>query len=109
MLFNPISNLTKAKLIPIYNQLVDRDSAYEMLTQKLDFAKGKEVKDVKNEPISRKKRRVTSKSSFQQMMSSPAVKQVGRTVAREITRGLLGVLGLGGTTKKRRSKSSSFF
>ena len=98
-----------SKLIPIYNQLIDRDSAYEMLTEKLDFAKRKEVKDVKKEPKSRKKRRVTSKSSFQQIMSSPAVKQVGRTVAREFTRGLLGVLGLGGTTKKRRSKSSSFF
>ncbi len=30
------------------------------------------------------------------------VRQLGRTAAREITRGLLGVLGLGGTTRKRR-------
>jgi uncharacterized protein len=30
-------------------------------------------------------------------------RQVGRTVARELTRGLLGVLGLGGSTRKKRT------
>jgi len=33
---------------------------------------------------------------------------VGRTVARELTRGLLGVLGLGGSSSSRRKKTNWF-
>jgi hypothetical protein len=98
-----------SKLVPLYNQSIDRNSAYEMLTEKLTFAKEKKEKRIKKVPQTRKRRKVSSKSSFEKMMSSPVVKQVGRTVAREFTRGLLGVLGLGGTTKKRRRKTKSFF
>lgn len=98
-----------SKLVPIYNQSIDRNSAYEMLTEKLNFAKEKQEKNIKKVPQTRKRRKVSSKSSFEKMISSPVVKQVGRTVAREFTRGLLGVLGLGGTTKKRRRKTKSFF
>jgi hypothetical protein len=36
------------------------------------------------------------------VLDNPIAKQVGRTVARELTRGLLGVLGLGGSTRSRR-------
>ena len=38
------------------------------------------------------------KSTFEQIVNS----SVGRTVVREVTRGLLGVLGLGGRSKKRK-------
>ena len=39
-------------------------------------------------------------------MSNTTTRQIGRTIARELTRGLLGVLGIGG--KSRRRKSSWF-
>ncbi len=41
-------------------------------------------------------------------MDNPMARQVGRTVARELTRGLLGVLGLGGSTRTRRKKAGWF-
>ena len=101
--------ILNSKLVPIYNQSIDRESAYEMLSDKLEYAKQKEIKDIKEKPVSYTKQRVSKKSSLEKMMSSPVVKQVGRTVAREFTRGLLGVLGLGGTTKRKSSKTGGFF
>jgi len=42
------------------------------------------------------------------LLNSSVGRQIGRTVARELTRGILGVLGLGGKTRTRRRKKSSF-
>ena len=98
--------VSNSKLVSIYNQSIDRESAYEMLTSKLEYAKQKEIKEIKKTikiPISRTRGKVSKKSSLENLISSPLAKQVGRTVAREFTRGLLGVLGLGGSTKKRGS------
>ncbi|NNG26159.1 MAG: DUF853 family protein [Ignavibacteriaceae bacterium] len=98
--------VTSSKLIPKYNETVDRESAYEMLIEKISEAKkelNKKVKTKKKTKTKTPKRRTRrTKSTFEQVLSSPTAKQVGRTFVREITRGILGVLGLGGTTKRRR-------
>jgi len=39
-------------------------------------------------------RRSQEKSTFEKVLTSPTTKQIGRTFAREITRGILGILGL---------------
>ncbi len=42
----------------------------------------------------------------------PLARQIGRTVARELTRGLLGVLGLGGSSRSTSTttrKKTSWF
>ncbi len=79
-----------------YNQVMDRDSAYEILNAKIAEAQaaapapktgGKE----KEEP-----------SVIETITKDPLARQIGRTVARELTRGLLGVLGLGGSSRTRR-------
>lgn len=96
--------VTNSKLVQVYNKYIDRRSAYEILSDKLVYAKQGTVKETKNKSkknVLRTKRRVSTKNSFEKMISNPLVKQVGRTVARELTRGLLGVLGLGGTIRKR--------
>jgi hypothetical protein len=49
-------------------------------------------------PVGRPK---VEKSTFEKVLTSPTTKQIGRTLAREFTRGILGVLGLGGTTRRR--------
>ena len=96
-----------SKLIPKYNESIDRESAYEMLSEKLSEAKEEVEKKVerkkqtKTTTPTRRTRR--TKSTFEQVLSSPTSKQVGRTLVRELTRGILGVLGLGGTTKRRKS------
>ena len=107
-----ISKLIKSsKLIEKYNETIDRESAYEMLNEKLAEAKLREketagrTKTKKSRTPTRKRRVRKQKSTFEEILSSPAAKQVGRTFVRELTRGILGVLGLGGTTRRRRRKS----
>ncbi len=89
----------KSKLAEKYDEEIDRDSAFEILKKKLeesekeaDEQKSEEVKKTKEEP-----------SAVEKVLKSTAARQVGRTVARELTRGLLGVLGIGGSTRKKKS------
>lgn len=91
------SLLSKSKIAANYNKIVDSESAYEILNEKLKEAAGKneEVKEEKTE------RRTTAKEKS--VFDNPTVKQVGRTAATIITRSLLGVLGLGGRSRNRRS------
>jgi DNA helicase HerA-like ATPase len=99
--------INSSKLIPKYNETIDRESAYEMLSEKLSEAKEEVEKKVERKKKSKttapKRRNRKTKSTFEQVLTSPTAKQVGRTFVREITRGILGVLGLGGTTKRRKS------
>jgi len=97
--------ISKSKLVEKYNQEIDRESAYEILNQKLEKAQqsaneiSKEVPKVEfpqTSTTSGKGR--PSKSTAEKIASSPLAKQVGRTLVREIARGIFGVL-LGG---KRR-------
>jgi DNA helicase HerA-like ATPase len=46
-------------------------------------------------------------STLQKVASTPVARQIGRTLARELTRGLLGVLGV--SPKRRRSRRSGLF
>jgi hypothetical protein len=88
--------VSKSKIAAKYNKIADSESAYELLNEKLKEAaeKKEEVKEEKTE------RRTTAKGKS--IFDNPTVKQVGRTAASIITRSLLGVLGLGGSTRRRR-------
>jgi DNA relaxase NicK len=101
--------VNSSKLIPKYNETIDRESAYEMLSEKLSEAKKELEKKVERKRQTKttapKRKTKRTKSTFEQVLSSPTAKQVGRTFVRELTRGILGVLGLGGTTKRKRRKS----
>ncbi|MFK8162801.1 MAG: helicase HerA-like domain-containing protein, partial [Lewinella sp.] len=52
-----------------------------------------EAQKAKAKKTSTRSRR-KEKSMFEQIMSNTTTRQIGRTVAREFTRGLLGVLGI---------------
>ncbi len=91
--------VTRSPLVRKYNQEIDRDSAYEILQKKMDAAAEAEHKAEMEKQ--REKARSTSsrsrrkeKSMFEEIMSNTTTRQIGRTVAREFTRGLLGVLGI---------------
>ena len=43
-----------------------------------------------------------AKSTLEKIMTSTTTRQIGRTVARELTRGLLGVMGISSSTRRRR-------
>jgi uncharacterized protein len=88
------SIISKSKLTAKYNQIIDSESAYEMLSAKLAEAAGEEEKE---KPIAKGK---AEKSTLETILANPVAKQVGRTAASILTRTILGALGLGGRSKK---------
>jgi len=102
--------LSQSKLISKYNEEIDPESAYELLIEKIKKAKEEEQQEKmkaqmeKEAQVStgsqRRKTRKEDPSLIEELSKNTMVRQLGRTVARELTRGLLGVLGMGG--KKRR-------
>ncbi len=91
--------LDRSVIIDDYNQEIDRESAYEILNERLERAASPEH----NEEIKVQRGRARKeKSTLEQVMSSTTTRQIGRTVARELTRGLLGVLGVRTTRRRRR-------
>lgn len=99
----------RSKIAKKYNEVIDRESALELLNAKLEDA-AKEEHQEKIEEQHGKARRSsrTEKSTIEKVMDSTLTRQIGRTVARELTRGLLGVLGVK-TTGRRSSKKSGWF
>jgi uncharacterized protein len=96
--------VNSSKLAPKYNEVIDRESALEILNKKLEEHKQEQAKEQEVQPETKSKK--VEKSTTEKILTSTTARQVGRTVAREVTRGLLGVLGIGGT---RRKKKSSWF
>ena len=90
--------ISKSTILKKYSETIDRESAYELLNAKLASAT---ISDTQNKVPSSNKRQ--PKSTVEKMIDSPLARQVGRTVARELTRGILGVLGLGGSARKGKS------
>jgi DNA helicase HerA-like ATPase len=87
---------------PKYNEEVDRESAYEILEAKLNNAKAQsEEEEVEApKPRTRSGKEKEEPSTIEKLSKNTMVRQVGNTIVREVARGLLGVLGLGGKTKK---------
>jgi hypothetical protein len=85
--------VANSKLAAKYAKEIDSDSAYEMLTRKLEQAAA-EAPPEAEKPAGR----TAKEPSF---FDNPVVKQVGRTAASVITRSLLGALGLTGRSRKR--------
>jgi uncharacterized protein len=95
-----------SQLISKYNEKIDRESAYELIEAKLQNAKKEESED--DVEVSERKQKNTVKEEpnlIERMSKNTMVRQVGNTVVRELARGLLGVLGLGG----KRAKSKGLF
>jgi uncharacterized protein len=84
-----------------YNRSVDRESAYEMLSSRInrparaDEDAGPTDFDT---PVSKGRSAKEAPSMFEQVMKSPVTK----ILVREAARGLFGVLGLKSTTRRRR-------
>ncbi|MDP5172173.1 MAG: DUF853 domain-containing protein [Bacteroidia bacterium] len=94
--------LKSSALIHKYNEVIDRESAYEMLNAKVEAAKSADQREtMKQQAQAEQKVRPVKEepSLIQELSKNTMVRQLGRTMARELTRGILGVLGVGG---KRR-------
>ena len=90
--------VAKSKIVAKYSQAIDSQSAYEILTAKLQQAA---EKSNPQQPAGKQE-----KSTLEKILDSPAAKTAERTAATVITRSLLGALGLGG---KSSSKKGGWF
>jgi len=96
----------RSKIVPFYNKEIDRESAYEMLGRKIGEAsrqpEGEAEKGRRGEGETGSKgekgRRGEKEppSMIEELSKNTMVRQVGRTLMRELARGLFGVL-----TKRR--------
>lgn len=89
-----------------YSHTEDRESAHEILSAKLEEAKSA----AHGETIrTQHKRAAAEKSTLEKVLTNPTTRQLGNTVVRELTRGLLGVLGVRSVSRTIRKKGPGWF
>lgn len=86
--------VARSALAKKYNEVIDSHSAHEILEQRMAQAKQEEPAKAAPAPRASTLRRMTTAERVQ--------RQVTTSVVRELTRGLLGVLGLTATGRRRR-------
>lgn len=95
------SLVSKSKLASKYNEVIDSKSAYEILTEKLEDAAKREEEEKKDEAEEKQEKKSEKKEKG--FFDNPVVKSMTRTAGNSIVRTLLGVLGLGGRSRSRKS------
>ena len=89
----------RSKIAAKYNQVIDSQSAYEILTNKLQEAvQNNQVTAQNNKP------QKEEESTFEKVINNSIVKSMARTAGTTIVRSLLGALGLGGRSSKNATK-----
>ncbi len=101
--------VSQSDLVPVYNREIDRDSAYEILSEKIELAREEEHRRKLEEQMERgrkvsSRRRRREKSTLEKVIDSTTTRQIGRTLARELARGLLGALGISSSRRRRRRR-----
>lgn len=96
--------MSKSRIAHKYEEVINRESAYEILSGKIEDAQSVETQKKLQEqqqkaaPVARGRQ---EKSTLEKVLNSTTTRQIGRTVAQTLTRGLLGVLGVKTTTTRR--------
>jgi uncharacterized protein len=110
------SIMSRSRVKAKYDQVINRESAYEILSGKIEAAQATEQQQAQEEQEAREvakgsePRGRAEKSTFEKVLSSPVAKQVGRTVASSLVRGFLGVLGIKtSSTRSAPRKSTGWF
>jgi hypothetical protein len=105
--------LSRSRIKHKYDEIINRESAYEILNAKVEEAASVEHHRKIEEQTARaeqvQSRGRQEKSTFEKVLASPAAKQVGRTVAQTVVRGLLGVLGIKSSPTRPSSRRSGWF
>lgn len=101
--------LDQSEIIEKYNEVINRESAYEILSGKMAEAEEEKHKEEMSKQKRKAKEGRAEKSTIEKVVSNTTTRQIGRTVARELTRGLLGVLGIKTTTRRRSRKKTGWF
>lgn len=102
--------LSSSRIKHKYDEEIDRESAYEILGGKIEEAQKRsfdmESRTTENRGPGRPRE---EKSTMEKILNSPTTRQIGRTVAQQLTRGLLGVLGIKTTTRRSNTRKTSWF
>ncbi|MBU2649332.1 MAG: DUF853 domain-containing protein [Bacteroidetes bacterium] len=75
-----------------YENTIDSESAYEMLSRKIEKARTQMQYEEKPREKPGRRQKTTQPSTLETLAKNTMVRQVGRTLARELIRGLFGVL-----------------
>jgi DNA helicase HerA-like ATPase len=92
--------VSRSKLTAKYNKVIDSESAYEMLNEKLEEAAENAAEVVKPQKTVK-----AEKTTLEKVANSSITKSILRTAGNTIVRSILGSLGLGGTTRRRKTTS----
>lgn len=98
--------ISQSHLTAKYSEAIDRESAYEILNAKIEDARLDSHREVIQEQHTRARK---EKTTMEKVLGSTTTRQIGRTVARELTRGLLGVLGVKTTTRRSPRRRTGWF
>ena len=93
--------LQQSQLVRIYNQEMDRESAFELLNKRMQ-EQSKDDADAGEKNTGKKTKEEAG--TFEKLLKSPVVRSMGVAVAGMVTRSLLGSLGLktrSGTTRRK--------
>jgi DNA helicase HerA-like ATPase len=95
--------VAESKIAGKYNQAIDSESAYEILNKKIETAQQREqeIEQMQEQAKEEKKAEKTAPKE-KSILDNPIVRSAGRTAATMITRSLLGVLGLGGSSRRKK-------
>lgn len=94
--------VAQSRIAPKYNEAIDGESAYEILEKRLQNRLKEEGEDEAPAPKPERKAK-PEPSTFEKVSKNTMVRQLGNTVLREFTRGLLGMLGVK-STRSRTTK-----
>jgi uncharacterized protein len=90
----------KSKIAAKYNQVIDNVSAHEILTEKLEEASKKEEEQKQKQEEQKTEKKTTTKKE-KTVFDDPTIRSMTRTAGNTIIRSLLGVLGLGGRSRRK--------
>lgn len=98
--------VNKSSLVPKYQQTIDRESAKEILSKKIAAAQEPaNQEEILNENKKAEEAVPESGGWFSSFSKNPMAKQIGNTIMREVTRGILGALGLKSSSRSTKRKS----
>jgi hypothetical protein len=96
----------KSQIAVKYKEQVDRESAKEILHQKMEVLREEENAGERRKALEQANKASSrtqkgERSFIEEIIRHPTTREVGRTVARELTRSLLSVLGVRSSSRRR--------
>ena len=91
--------LRDSDLVTKYEKDINRESAYELLTEKIERSADLKAEE-ENKPKPTRRSKKDEEGFFESVINSPFARDMGRTLTREISRSILGVLGVKKTRRR---------